>query len=316
MTRPASPGSSFSWLGWKQSRKASLQSASHLATTDRGELEYVLFGSGPVVLTFHGTPGGYDQGSYTFGEFALAGFSVLSPSRSGYLRTPLSTGRSIAEQAGAFKALLDRLEIDRVFVAGVSGGGPYACRFALDYPDRVRALLLECPVTHEFDTRSEFLNTPIGRWFQTDTGSWQLAMAARYFPLALLKLSLKASSKLEGDAFESWAQEILSLPHAPAAMEVIAQTCSPASLRHEGIKNDFVQFETLGYPPLEQIAVPTMLVHGEADADAEICHSEYAIARIEGSRLIRMPGASHLIWLQPDWPSVRRTEIEFFRQII
>ena len=46
--------------------------------------EYQLVGdSGPVLLFLHGTPGGYDQGT------SVPEVRVLTPSRPGYLRTPI-----------------------------------------------------------------------------------------------------------------------------------------------------------------------------------------------------------------------------------
>lgn len=46
------------------------------------------------------------------------------------------------EMAGDVRALLDHLEIDEAVIFGVSMGGTIAQRFALDNPERVRALIL------------------------------------------------------------------------------------------------------------------------------------------------------------------------------
>jgi pimeloyl-ACP methyl ester carboxylesterase len=50
-----------------------------------------------------------------------------------------------ADLAGDLEDLLDRLEIDRPVLAGVSMGAHTAIRFALDHPDRVAALALITP---------------------------------------------------------------------------------------------------------------------------------------------------------------------------
>ncbi|MCE2559018.1 MAG: hypothetical protein J4F98_10505 [Acidobacteria bacterium] len=78
----------YSYNSFRGDRLEELRSGSEVIETRIGPVEYVLEGDGDqVVLSIHGTPGGYDQ------RFGLAGFQVLAPSRPGYLRTPISAGR-------------------------------------------------------------------------------------------------------------------------------------------------------------------------------------------------------------------------------
>ena len=95
---------------FKYSFVEDLNYRSSVAETALGSIEYSLTGESDLVLLFiHGTPGGHDQtiepSSY---------YRVLTPSRLGYLRTPLSVSKSPAEQAKAYKALLDSLGIKEV----------------------------------------------------------------------------------------------------------------------------------------------------------------------------------------------------------
>ncbi|HVB27848.1 MAG TPA: MFS transporter, partial [Mycobacteriales bacterium] len=99
----------------------------------------------PVVLLLHGTPGSWRQ-AVPVAEDLAGDFDVLLPSRPGYGRTPVSTGRSVAAQADAYAALLDALALDRAAVVGVSGGGPSALAFAAGHPDRTAALVQCCAV--------------------------------------------------------------------------------------------------------------------------------------------------------------------------
>ena len=96
---------------WKRILLSKLETGSEIANTSAGEIEYVLKGEGPVVLFLHGGPGGYDQGLLESKTFNDGGFSVLSISRPGYLRTPLITGVTFEEQADAIEALLESLGI-------------------------------------------------------------------------------------------------------------------------------------------------------------------------------------------------------------
>jgi len=89
------------------------EAQSVVAQTRAGPVEYASRGGGPVVLVLHGGFGGFDQGHLFIPGLAEAGFSVIAPSRPGYLRTPLSTGETNEEQADAMAALLDTLGVRR-----------------------------------------------------------------------------------------------------------------------------------------------------------------------------------------------------------
>ncbi len=79
---------------------------SQVISTSKGAIEYTLLGSGPVVLVCHGTSSNCFSVE-SFQPLADAGFSVLTPSRPGYGRTPLVSGISAAQAAEAMIALLD-----------------------------------------------------------------------------------------------------------------------------------------------------------------------------------------------------------------
>jgi hypothetical protein len=72
---------------------------SQIIETSRGVVEYCLVGNGPLVMVQHGGMGGYDQALIWGENLRQAGFSILAWSRPGYLRTPLTSGTSIVDQA-------------------------------------------------------------------------------------------------------------------------------------------------------------------------------------------------------------------------
>src|SRR5262245_18207101 len=88
-----------------------------LIGTALGNVEFDLTeGQGPVVLASHGGLGGLDQARLLLGWLDSAQYRLLSPSRPGYLGTPLSSGQSFEAQADLFTALLDMLQIDKAAV--------------------------------------------------------------------------------------------------------------------------------------------------------------------------------------------------------
>jgi pimeloyl-ACP methyl ester carboxylesterase len=110
-------------------------------STASGSIEYAERGRGEAVLSIHGTLGGWDQGLVAAEYLRVNGFRIVAPSRPGYLGTPLSTGRIFAQQGDALAALLDVLEIDRIIVFAVSGGGPAGYELAARHADRVSTLV-------------------------------------------------------------------------------------------------------------------------------------------------------------------------------
>jgi pimeloyl-ACP methyl ester carboxylesterase len=69
-------------------------------------------------------------------------YRYISPSRFGYLRTPLPENPSPQAQADSYAALLDIHKISSAFILGLSSGGPSALEFALRFPDRCRGLIM------------------------------------------------------------------------------------------------------------------------------------------------------------------------------
>ncbi|ORX78636.1 alpha/beta hydrolase fold protein [Anaeromyces robustus] len=110
-----------------------------------------------IILSVHGIFGGYDQGYDAYKDFRDSSdsnnnnnnnnnnnYRIIAPSRFGYLGSDIMGNGTPKEQAKAYIELLNNLKIDKVFVLATSAGGSPAIRFALDYPERVKGLILYC----------------------------------------------------------------------------------------------------------------------------------------------------------------------------
>src|SRR6185503_13179859 len=93
-----------------------LTTRSQTLQTSHGLVEYAVRGEGAPALVIHGAGGGYDQGLRIAETFGGDGFRWISPSRFGYLRTPLPSDASTAAQADALADLLDALNVKRVAI--------------------------------------------------------------------------------------------------------------------------------------------------------------------------------------------------------
>ena len=286
----------FSWLGDTTSK---LEAGSTVVATASGQIEYALWGeSGPVVLFLHGTPGGYDQIA-DFGPPAVAqGYRVLAPSRPGYLRTPITVGRTAEEQADAFADLIRTLGIDHVAVIGLSGGGPSALEFALRHPDLCsahiqlmgvsRARLASEQWPNPLDsTMTENPDSITNRLLSSNFAGWVL--------LSLMRMDIAAS--LETAVPDPKNRErILEKPEKVEAFIAMADSAfALQSQRIEGFLNDMSQFEDLEVTDLEAIRCPTRVVHGTADQNVPLAMGELVADRVPNAEIVRIEGADHFM---------------------
>src|SRR5262245_43436239 len=124
------------FVSWRRRLLARVLRGGEIAETASGPVEFARVGTGPVILHFHGGATGYDQTLALCWDVQETGFTVLTPSRPGYVRTPLAAGATPEQAADAMANLLDVLRIGKVCIMGTSGGGPTALQFALRHPGR------------------------------------------------------------------------------------------------------------------------------------------------------------------------------------
>lgn len=100
------------------------------------------------MLLMPGTPG-LCQSTVGFDKF---GFGLITVSRPGYARTPMTEELKKPEaQADLIMALMDHLGIEKLPILAASGAGVIGLRIAIQYPERVQALLLCCATTGQYD---------------------------------------------------------------------------------------------------------------------------------------------------------------------
>jgi pimeloyl-ACP methyl ester carboxylesterase len=255
-----------------------------------GPVEYAESGEGPAVLVVHGTPGDWQQARALAADLSGA-HRVLLPSRPGYGRTPLSTGRSPREQAEAHRALLDALGIERAAVIGVSGGGPSSRALAAHSRDRCSALVLCCAVAEHLVT--------------VPTATRLLGAVPALWEVGARVASARMGRRLR-DREAALAQALAGLGPAEVALasgdaQVEADLLAFAQARRRsmtsvaGLRNDFRWFRevTAADPWPAGPQVPTLVMHGDADDVVPVSHAEHYRDSIPGAVLEVLPGVGH-----------------------
>ncbi len=117
-----------------------------------GSIHYVESGSpdAPPVVLIHGLSGQLQNFTYALTEKLAENFRVIALDRPGCGYSERSDDRtSLPAQAAMIAEFLDKRGVSDPVVVGHSLGGAVALALALDFPDKVAALALICPLTQQ-----------------------------------------------------------------------------------------------------------------------------------------------------------------------
>lgn len=304
---------------WRKARLDAIYSASRVTQTAFGPVEYAQVDDGAVVLLCHGTGCGCDQGEALArllrGDASELPFRLLTPSRPGYLRTPLEAGRTPEQQADILAALLDELAIEQVVVIGLSGGGPCALQLALRHPRRTRALVMlaavsqACRLEQDDPSLQRVLSPRMGNRV-LDLASWFLSRLALRRPAILARRWFPSLDDLDAAELDKRIKIVLKDPRQVRCTQDFFLAMLPVSVRRAGLRNDCSQFAQLPVYPLEQLRIPTLVIHGRADT-ISFAHAEFTARTIPGAELLAVERCGHLIFVGDTAEQVRSALLDF-----
>jgi pimeloyl-ACP methyl ester carboxylesterase len=283
-----------------------------VAHTSKGLVEFdCTEGKGPVVLVVHGGIGGCDQARIMADWIDPEKYRILSPSRPGYLGTPLETGRTIEQQADALAALLDILRIKRVTVVGASAGGPPAYTFAVRHPNRVGGLIMIDGVSGFYDipeTAGPFTQAI----FLSDLGQKLLLKVGVWTPRIVLQSLFQEEGLFTTKQIEKHIEYVMADERLLAFVKAFTATMSPYRLRKSGTENDIEQYRECHHLPVERIRCPSLIIHGTHDADVKFYDGVYAHEHIPNAERFWIEEGSHLgFWISPNGVAAQQAAREF-----
>jgi pimeloyl-ACP methyl ester carboxylesterase len=250
-----------------------------LCRTRFGDLVYVDVGTGPVVLLSHGIYGGHDNATDMVDLVLGAGYRTLGPSRFGYLGSTMPPNAAVDDQAHAYADLLDQLGIDKALVIGYSAGAPSTIAFALLHPARVHGLILAAAYLPK-PGRLPLLVKPVMRWALGAQPVWWLLRA--HAPRLLGRI-MGVPPGLRPSPAESVAVD-----------DVMEHLFPIADKKAGAVFNTLVSEPASNHFRLEDLTVPTLLVHAPDDPLAGYRYAEEAAARIPNGHLATIDRGGHL----------------------
>jgi len=192
---------------------------------------------------------------------------------------------AIALMASDAGAVLDAAGIESAHVFGVSMGGMIAQEFALQYPARVRSLMLGCTAAGgptAVRAEPEAIQMLMNREKMSPEQAAEASVPFIYDPAT-------PRERIDEDL-------AIRRPWFPTAVGYVAQ--------FQGI----LGWEA--YSRLGQIVAPTLVIHGESDRLIPPGNARLIAERIPGAKLVMIPRASHLFFTDQE-EVANRTIMDF-----
>jgi pimeloyl-ACP methyl ester carboxylesterase len=217
---------------------------------------------------------------------------LIAFDRPGFGQSSPQPDRQIGDWALDVREAAEQLGVPRFDVLGVSGGGPYAAACAAKLPDLVsRAAIVSgwAPADKSAATSGLpwFTRMTLALWRRIPAlvhlAIWWLALNAKLFPALVL---LAARRRLPAVDQEIYQRPNMRTMERKVLREVFRQG-------HRGPAHELVLFSQRWDFRVEDIRVPVLLWHGDADRTVPISMGRYMASAIPDCTATYYPGQGH-----------------------
>ena len=231
---------------------------------DDARLRVRVAGSGPVLALLHGWALDLDMWTPQF-EALTDAYRLVAFDRRGF---GLSTGAaSIERDVEDLRLLLDRLQVERAAVLGMSQGARVALRFALESPQRTACVILDgAPAlasTQSADVPLEHFRDLVSR-----AGVDAFRDAWRRHPLTHIRSTDARAHALIGRMIVRY--------------------------RGEDLQRAAVAGSTFALPDLSRLQAPVLLLNGACDSAERLAAAAELAQRLPHAARVHIRGAAHL----------------------
>ena len=181
---------------------------------------------------------------------------------------------SLEQRMDDVRAVMDAVGSEKAALLGVSEGGPMSLLFAATYPARTIALA----IYGSYARRLWAPDHPYGKTAVDWNGFIQRLERDWGGPVAV---DIFSPSILDDDAKKDAAASYWRQAASPGAAVAIMQMNGDIDVRHV----------------LPTIRVPTLIVHRKGDRLTSIDQGRYLADKIQGARLVELPGDDHVPWV-------------------
>lgn len=272
----------------------------NVAVGEDRQLGFAEFGAprGRAMFWLHGTPGARRQIPVEARVYAKqAGIRLIGLDRPGIGSSTPYQYDSVSRFADDLRTVADILDINKMAVIGLSGGGPYTLAAAAAMPDRVVAAGILGGVAPSVGPDA------IGSPLMTFARIAEPVLAKAGRPISLIAAGLiRTVRPVASPALELYARlspegdrRLLARPEFKAMF--LDDLLNGARKQLAAPIADAVLFARDWGFRLEEVKVPTHWWHGDADHIVPFAHGEHVVARLPDARLYPIPGESHLAGL-------------------
>jgi len=273
-----------------------------IMNTKLGEIEYCTIGKGIPVLFVHG---GHSNCNETLCHkgFDLENFQLITPSRPGYGKTPLSDNKNPRQTADLIMELLKGLSVDNIIVYGISAGGLTAIELAGNYPNKVSKLILASAVSKKWLDEQGKIYKTAKKMFNPKIEKIVWGMV-RFF-----------SSIFPNMIAKNFYPQFSKNPVHKLKKVDIKELVSTMKFYNSkmGFLNDIDQ--NINDEIITKIKCPTLIIHSENDSSVPLEHAKYSNQMITSSKIeILQNDWGHLFWIGADSKSSIEKTIEFIKE--
>jgi pimeloyl-ACP methyl ester carboxylesterase len=228
-------------------------------------LHVLSFGKGPrTILATGGWTGSWEVWEEPLAQLSADGWRCVAYDHRGAGESPVDPSRiTVQDMVDDVAAVMDAVGIEQCVLAGESQGGAIAQYAAARHPSRLVGLVLAAPA-------------PARR---RATGASAFADACRAdYPATVEQFVAACFPEPDCDHVKRWAKNVLLRAEPEQAARIVEMWSD------EGVPDS---------DPRE-ITVPTLIVHGTADAIVPIAGSRELAARLDDVELVELEGVGHV----------------------
>ena len=272
-----------------------LGTENNLLLKDGRNLCYEEYGdkSGKPILFCHSLIGSRLQGPPNTSQLSELGIRLIVPDRTGYGNSTHKPNRSILDWADDAKELIDHLELDKLYLAGYSAGGPHAAACAYRFPERcIRLGLISSMAPFESLKDLKGMKASIK----------MILALARHSPKLLLPLLRIMAKTIENDPTDyvrrvtaDWSESDLLLIRNPNVMSELSE-CFIEAVKNgtDGVFNEQFLLAKQWNFVLDDIKSETIIWHGTADTIVPYPFAQ-SLSQINNNSFITYPDEGHLL---------------------